>query len=370
MYTKRKLFDCHVHHLLPNRMSENLSSFRREFDLMGVEKEVFLSVPTDHDKKGGFTVDKTQNIKALFLKDAFAPNAYAFAGLLHKQSYSSEEEASEYFLAQAKEFWAMGYDGIKMLEGYPQLREAIPFELCSPVYDAFYAFLEENGIPVTMHVANPAYFWNAGEVNTSIRSMGRFCGEKCPSKRQLHDEVEGILKKHPKLHLTLAHYGFLVDDYAAAEHYLKDYEFTMLDTTPAYSQYLIMLEDWDRWEKFFQQFSDRIKYGTDTYANSPASYETEEQWLKIATSRPYLVRQFFETSEPFVYEGKDFRGVQMSEDILEKIYYKNAEREYGAPREINFSAMREELNRLLHDSEGLSEHDVKDLQFMLDYQKN
>ncbi len=361
---KRKFFDAHVHHLLPNTMEYNIKTFRKEFDIMGVEKEVFLSVPTDHDKKGGFTVDKLQNIKALFLKYAFAPNGYAFAGLCHKKSYASDEEASDYFLNQAKTFWTMGYDGVKMLEGYPQLRKAIPFELCSPVYDKFYSFLEENAIPITMHVANPAYFWDENAKTPLIKSRGWFCDETHPTKKQLHDEVEGILKKHPNLRLTLAHFGFLINDYSAMERFFS-YPNTGLDTTPANSQYALMLEDWDKWEKFFYQYSDRIKYGTDTYANQPC--ETEEQWYNLMMSRPAFVRKFFETKEPIAYEGKDFHGVAMDDAIMEKIYYKNAEREYGEPRKIDMDGMLGELKAFLEGGENLSEKDVADLLFMIDY---
>ena len=35
------------------------------------------------------------------------------------------------------------------------------------VYDRYYSFLEENNIPVTMHVANPENFWN-----NSMRLLG------------------------------------------------------------------------------------------------------------------------------------------------------------------------------------------------------
>ena len=43
------------------------------------------------------------------------------------------------------------------------------------------------------------------------------------------------MKRHPKLRVTLAHYGFTGKRIDQAKRFLDDYEFTAFDTTPACS---------------------------------------------------------------------------------------------------------------------------------------
>ena len=52
--------------------------------------------------------DEMQNIKGLYLKYAFSPNAYAFAGLEHPNDYTDTEKVAENFLIQAKKYFSVG----------------------------------------------------------------------------------------------------------------------------------------------------------------------------------------------------------------------------------------------------------------------
>ena len=66
---------------------------------------------------------------------------------------------------------------MKMLEGYPSMRKAMKRKLSDSVYDPYYSFLEEKGIPVTMHIANPETFWDITKVDAWSLKAGRFCDE-------------------------------------------------------------------------------------------------------------------------------------------------------------------------------------------------
>ncbi len=358
----RKAFEMHAHYLFKIPLAEQVKLFREEFAETGVYKCNFLSCPVEsHDGKT-FDVQELQNEKGLFLKHAFSPNAYAFAGLEHPADMVYDETVAEDFLQQAKTYCALGYDGMKMLEGYPSFRKATGIPLDHPVYDKFYRYMEETGRMITLHVGNPAEFWDINKVDPYALKVGRFCDETYPTKQQLQDEVFSVMNKFPRLRLALAHYGFLTDDAKQFDAFLGNYENTLIDITPGGEQYFNMLEDWDTWKGLITKYQDRIYYGTDFYA---FPREDEDNWRTAFTRRPWLVRNFFETDEEHEYFKQKFRGVKMDDAIVDKIFYKNAERLMGEPKKIDLTAFASRCRALLEKGE-CSEQGKLDLAYILD----
>ena len=214
-----------------------------------------------------------------------------------------------------------------------------------------------------MHIANPEENWDINKVSEYALKVGRFCDETYPTKAQLHAEVDEIMRKHPKLKLILAHFGFLTYQIDEAKKWLDNYENTMLDMTPGGEQYFNMLKDWDQWHTFFQQYQTRMLYGTDLYA---FTYGNEESWKKRVLSRPNFIRHFFETDTEHVYCGDSFRGIKLEESILDKIYGKNAEKAFGSPRAVDISYLIKKAESLLHAQERMGEYTEEDMQYILE----
>ncbi len=357
----RKVFEMHAHYLFDIPLEEQVKIFREEFLETGTYKCNFLSCPLHSDDGKTLRIGELQNEKGLFLKHAFAPNAYAFAALDHPADMVYDEKTAENFLWQAETYYTMGFDGMKMLEGYPSIRKATGIPLDHPVYDKFYRFMEEKGRMITLHVANPAENWDINKVDPYALKVGRFCDETYPTKQQLTDEVFSVMNKFPRLRLALAHYGFLTDDPKQFEAFLASYENTLIDITPGGEQYFNMLEDWDTWKGLITKYQDRIFYGTDFYA---FPRENEENWRTAFTRRPWLVRNFFETDGEHEYFKQKFRGVKMDDSIVDKIFYQNAERLMGDPRAINRTAFASRCRGLLEE-ESISTQGKLDLQYML-----
>lgn len=340
-----KVFDMHLHYFLFDMPIERkIEIFRKEFLATGTEKCVFLSIANEV-KEGQLTFFEIDNLKGLYLKKVFSPNAYAYAHLEHPLDVAdrSEEELSALYLKQAREYHEAGFDGMKMLEGYPSMRKVMKRTLCDPLYDPYYSYLEEHAIPVTMHVANPEENWDRSKAGEYAIKMGRVYDETYPTKAELLAEVEEIMKKHPRLRLTLAHFGFMSTDIAAARHFLGAYENTMLDLTPGGEQLLRMRERWDEeWHDFFIEYQDRIVYGTDQYA-----FPYGKSWEEAFWFRPAFLRRFFETDTEHMYGETSFRGVLLEKSIRDKIYRENAERYLGAPREIDLAYMQRKAKELL-----------------------
>lgn len=138
-------------------VQEAIEIFQKERELLGVEKFALMSIPNDCDAEMKFHLDVMQNIRMLFIKYSFPGVAYAFAGLEHPVNVAEmdDQTLSKMYVEQAKEYQAAGYDGMKMLEGYPSCRKVMKRELCHSVYDEYYAYLEENRVPITIHIGNP-----------------------------------------------------------------------------------------------------------------------------------------------------------------------------------------------------------------------
>ena len=355
-----KVHESHSHFNKEVPFPDIIESFKREFSHAKIDRVTFLSLP-HHAVDTVLNFDPTQNVKGLYLKKAFAPNAYAYAGLEHPMTEVSDSELSEILLSQAKEYRKVGYDGMKMLEGYPSMRKAMKRRLDSPVYDDYYSYLEEEEIPVTMHLANPEIYWDADKVSESVKRLGRFCDETYPTKEELHEEVDSLLEKHPRLKLTLAHFGFL--RYDAARRYFENNPCTMLDMTPGGEMYFIMLEDWERWQTLFKDFSDRFKYGTDFYG---VPIDRDGNWINLIMQRTDLVHNFLETDTEHIYYKDTYHGVKMDESIISKIYWENAERELGKPREIDTEYLRHRANSILVNLNTDVPYTESDLRYIIE----
>ena len=356
-----KVFDAHVHHRFEMPIYEAVDIFKQEFSITKTERQAFMGIPCDLSSSGDFYLDEMQNIRMLFLKRAFSPTAYAFAGLEHPLDFAEKtsEDLSKEYLRQVSEYSLVGYDGMKMLEGYPSIRKAMKMALCDKVYDRYYAFLQENAIPITMHVANPEENWDIEKADAYAVKAGRVYDKTYPTRLQLLDEVDAIMQKFPKLKLTLAHFGFMSYDIERAKRFL-DYENTALDTTPGGEQFINMLDSWEEWEKFFLDYQDKIVYGSDYYA-----FLKDENWQENFLRRPNFLRQFFETDTEHDYLGEVFHGVNMDREILGKIYFKNALKRFGEPKRIDDDYIIKRAQTLLNVKEKHAEFADVDLNYIL-----
>ncbi len=338
-----RVFETHAHYLFAVPIGETIRIFRDELKETGAEKVNFLSIPKEYNSDGSVKLDLTQNVKGLYLKRAFSPNGYAMAGLVHPDDHSDTDAVSKEFLRQIETYRAAGFDGMKMLEGYPTFIKYTGIPLDSPVFDRFYSFAEENAVPITMHIANPDDNWDITKASRYAIAAGRVYDNSFPSKKEITEQAFRALDKHPKLRLTLAHFGFFSRDITQAERFLGQYENTMLDITPGGEQLLYMGKEWEKWLPFFERCSDRILYGTDFYA---FPRRDEESWRTAFTRRPFFVRNFFETAGEHLYLETPFRGVLLDRALREKIYWDNAMHFFGEPRPVSEAYLRDECGRL------------------------
>jgi len=283
---------------------------------------------------------------------------YICGALDYTQVFADLARAPQTLAAQVATLEAIGFDGLKLVEGKPMVRKMIPLTFDGPEYAGLWAALEELGLPVVFHVADPEEFWDAGRCPDWARDQGWFYGDGTyPSKEALYAEIDRVLERHPGLKIVFAHFYFLSAHLARAGEFLDAHPSVCFDLTPGVEMYLNFARDLDAARDFFVQYQHRLIYGTDIGASAALRDATRGLDVPESLGRAWVVRNFLESGEVFDapegmghwlgMDAEGFHGIALPRDVLEKIYRANFERVFGpAPAPLNRDAALVELERL------------------------
>ena len=331
-YQSFPLCDTHMHLVYQDSLEKTIKIYTDIMDHFHYERIVLLAM--HHSLKGD---DPANNAKVLYCKsvmNAANPDrkVYAYGGIFH---YYDGRDTAEGYLRQIQLMDALGFDGIKLLDGKPQNRKKLGRRLDDKIFDGFYGYAQEHGLPITLHLGDPAPFWDVKKIPQWALEKGDFYDESYPTLEQLRGEVEGILTKFPKLRLNLAHFYFLGDDIEACIRFFETWENVFFDICPGGEMFVGFSERVDDWRQFFQKYADRIYFGTDTYNMFYSdNLEDYENGYGVGL-RNNQCRLMLEKSEPFVdqYLGR-LVPLNLDHDTLQKIYHDNCVRRLGEPREV------------------------------------
>ena len=179
--------------------------------------------------------------------------------------------------------------------------------------------------PVVIHVSDPAAFFTPldrynerwHELNANPGWL--FFGDQFPRREDILDALHRVIGRHPQTTFVNTHFGNNVEDLAAVGEKLDQFPNMMVDFDARISE--LGRQPYTA-RKFFLKYQDRILFGTDTTPRREAFriyyrfLETDDEYFDSAPSHH---RQGFW----MIY------GIYLPSDVLEKIYYKNAERVLG-----------------------------------------
>ena len=286
------LCDDHFHLMKFHPVDVSVRVFGEIIDYFSMERITLNALTQCMDSEN----DPASNVKALYIKaklnETHPDRALVFGNIYH---FLDGRDSADSYLRQVKQLDAMGVDGYKTLDGKPLQRKLLGRELDDPIYDKMYAYIEERGMPVKMHLGDPPVHWDREKISPYAISRGWFCDETFPTLEKMRDEVDGILTKFPKLRLCLAHFYFLGHDLEAAVDFFEKWENVSFDLTPGAEMFVGMSERHDEWRAFFHKYADRLYFGSDTYNKPEDCYEESGD----AGHRINLVRKMLEYSEPF-----------------------------------------------------------------------
>ena len=186
-----------------------------------------------------------------------------------------------------------------------------------PRLDAIWAKCGEMGVPVLIHAADPKSFWDDFDKDNE-----RWLELKTHPRRKRDDdnpapweqiiaEQHNMFKKHPETTFINAHFGWYANN-------LGELSNLMEEIPNMYVEIAAIIAELGRQPRnarqFFEKFQDRILFGKDSW--KPEEFPT---YFRVLQS----------SDEYFPYHKKyhaywAMYGLDLSDEILKKVYYKNA----------------------------------------------
>ena len=194
-----------------------------------------------------------------------------------------------------------------------------------PKLDRIWATCGKHKRPVVIHVSDPAAFFTPldrfnerwHELNANPHWL--FFGDQFPKRDEILEQLHRAIARHPETTFVNTHFGNNAEDLAAVGEQLDKYPNMMVDFDARISE--LGRAPYSA-RKFFIKYQDRILFGTDTTPRRDAFriyyrfLETDDEYFDSAPSHH---RQGFW----MIY------GIFLPPEVLEKIYFKNAERVLG-----------------------------------------
>ncbi|MBP3300905.1 MAG: amidohydrolase family protein [Clostridia bacterium] len=302
-----KKMDMHIHTYGDISMDQMVAYMEEMKELRGYCGLGFMACLRN---SSGFVPDS--NEVTLELKRRI-PGSYAFAGLDHGKD----------FVEQAKQFMEQGFDGIKMLEGKPSLYRFWGIGYEGPRMDEFFAYAEEQDIPLVIHNNDPRANWDPnGPRVEHLRGKGWYYGDgDVPSQEEFFLMLEGVFDRHPNLRAALSHMGFYYDNLPRVSALMEKCPNLYLDLTPAVEVFMELSLTPAETKAFIEKYQKRMFWGTDTSVN----WAPDSRIRTFNDQKVRMMEVFFEGTEPEVVAGKyPVAPVGLDPAILEDIYYYNA----------------------------------------------
>lgn len=186
-----------------------------------------------------------------------------------------------------------------------------------PRLDAIWEKAGQLHIPVLIHTADPKPFWDpVDEKNERWLEItthpGRKRGPNDPAPWEtLIEEQHHMFKKHPNTTFIAAHFGWYANDLSKLS--------SLLDEMPNVNvEFGAVIAELGRQpkaaRKFFERYQDRILFGKDSWVpDEYATYfrvlETEDEYFPYHKKYHAFWRMY---------------GMGLPDEILKKVYYKNA----------------------------------------------
>jgi len=189
-----------------------------------------------------------------------------------------------------------------------------------PRMDPIWAKCGELGIPVEIHIADPsAFFTPLDKHNERYDELGShpdwsFFGDYYPSKEEILEARNRVIKKHPNTIFIGAHFGALPENLQVVGEWLDTYPNFYVDIDARISE--LGRQPYTA-RRFFLKYQDRILFGTDTACDAEAYrlyfrfLETDDEYIDPTPAHKLQGRWM-------IY------GLYLPDEVLEKVYNKNA----------------------------------------------
>src|SRR5262245_10306782 len=198
-------------------------------------------------------------------------------------------------------------------------------QIDDPKLDAVWEVCAKHNKPALIHVADPAAFFTPlDRFNERWHELNElpnwlFYGEQFPKREEILAALHSQIAKHPKTTFINTHFGNNAEDLKAVAQKLDELPNMYVDFDARISE--LGRQPYAA-RRFFIKYQDRIMFGTDTTPRREAYriyyrfLETDDEYFDCSAS--HHLQGFW-----MIY------GIHLPREVLEKIYYRNAERLLG-----------------------------------------
>jgi hypothetical protein len=298
---------------------------------------------------------------ALHLKAHYPQRVFVLGGLDVSAYFRAPQQVGAIFASSLDGLSAAGCDGIKMIEGKPDMRKMLPIPpFDSAEFAPFWEKMAQTQMPLLFHVNDPEEFWHAERIPDWARQRGWFYGDGTYINNETqYTEIFNVLSKNPALKVIFAHFFFLSAQLPRLADLLDRYPNVHVDLTPGIEMYRNFTAAIEETREFFLTYQDRILFGTDIGARALLSSPQTDIQLSESQERVMLIRNFLENPDEFTLRPDSgflfgtlktpFHGLDLPDTVLNKIYHKNFEKVVApTPRPVNPGVIVEMCNQIEH----------------------
>lgn len=199
-----------------------------------------------------------------------------------------------------------------------------------PLFDPVFEFIVNNKKTVIAHIGEPKNCWlpldsmtvNNDRVYFSEHPQYHmYLHPEYPSYEQLVASRDNLLARHPDLRLVGAHLGSL--EWSVDELAKRLDRFPNLAVDMAARVCHFQVQEREKVREFIMKYQDRLLYATDLVLSDKDDFEERKSWLEKEWRSDW---NYFSTGETMTSPNVDgsFRGLELDDDVLKKIYQTNA----------------------------------------------
>ena len=318
--TRAKFPFIDVHNHQGNMPTQDLPGLLQEMDKLNMRVMVNLSGRGFRSNNGRFDVGNHDYlVRAIQNAKKATPNR-----LVVFTNVSFEGAGSPRWAATAvkglEEDVKAGAQGLKVYKnlGFSYKdKDGKTLRVDDPRLDIIWQKCGELDIPVLIHTADPKQFWESEDEHNErllelLTHPGRKREDNDPAPwEDLIQQQHNIIRRNPKTKFIAAHFGWYPND--------LEHLGSLLDSfSNMYVEFGAVIAELGRQprtaKKFFEKYQDRILFGKDSWVPSEYStyfrvLETEDEYFPYHKKYHAFWRMY---------------GLGLSDDILKKVYYKNA----------------------------------------------
>ncbi len=231
---------------------------------------------------------------------------------------------SKLMVAQLDDAVKRGARGLKILKDWglgvrDKSGKLVPID--DPRMDPVWEECGKLGIPVAIHSTDPEAFFTPTDAKNErydelMHNPGwSFYGPQFPGKLQLLEQRNRVFAKHPHTTFIALHVANWPENLDAVSEWLKKYPNMYVEFGAREAE---LGRQPRRAFKFFNEFQDRILFGTDAEP-IPEMYRDYFRWLETEDEYfPYW---------GYPEQGRwEIYGLGLPDNILKKVYHENAEK--------------------------------------------